>query len=172
MLIPHRRVVQFLLAGLILAGAAATSQKVRGDEKDRPIISKTIDFLDYCFFRTDPSQGYFTEAQYDEAIRKVADGVPYLPAGIALKLFKGIREMKQPVPTRDVVNEPLTSRQEEVLALLGEGKTDREIGAILHLTEATVRSHVHRIIQRLGLENRAQAVVYANRNRETGDSHL
>ena len=107
-----------------------------------------------------------------EAIRKVADGVPYLPAGIALKLFKGIREMKQPVPTRDIVNEPLTSRQEEVLALLGEGKTDREIGAILHLTEATVRSHVHRIIQRLGLENRAQAVVYANRNRETGDSHL
>jgi DNA-binding NarL/FixJ family response regulator len=73
--------------------------------------------------------------------------------------------MKQS-PTRDAVNEPLTSRQEEVLALLGEGRSDREIGETLHLTEATIRSHVHRIIQRLGLENRSQAVVFANRRRK------
>ena len=100
-----------------------------------------------------------------EAINKVADGVPYLPAGIAMKLFKGIRGMRTSVPAKDAINEPLTSRQEEVLVLIGEGKSDQEIGEILHLTEATVRSHVHRIIQRLGVENRAQAVAYANRGR-------
>jgi NarL family two-component system response regulator LiaR len=103
-----------------------------------------------------------------EAINKVADGVPYLPAGIAVKLFKGIREMRTPLPGRSAVDEPLTSRQEEVLILIGEGKTDQEIGEILHLTEATVRSHVHRILQRLGAENRAQAVAYANRFRNEG----
>jgi two-component system, NarL family, response regulator LiaR len=98
-----------------------------------------------------------------EAIRKVADGIPYLPAGIAVKLFKSIRGMK--VSTRKVTDEPLTSRQDEILALLGEGRSDHEIGKTLHLEDATVRSHVHRILQRLGMENRAQAVAYANGRR-------
>jgi NarL family two-component system response regulator LiaR len=102
-----------------------------------------------------------------EAIRKVADGIPYLPAGIAQKLFKVIRAMK--VPARSAVDEPLTSRQGEILALLGEGRSDQEIARTLHLEEATVRSHVHRIIQRLGVENRAQAVAYANGHRKLQD---
>jgi NarL family two-component system response regulator LiaR len=101
-----------------------------------------------------------------EAINKVADGVPYLPAGIAAKLFKGLREMRTSLPGRSAVDEPLTSRQNEVLALLGEGRSDQEISEVLHLTEATVRSHVHRIIQRLGVDNRSQAVAYANRIRD------
>jgi two-component system, NarL family, response regulator LiaR len=92
-----------------------------------------------------------------DAIRKVADGIPYLPSGIAQKLFKGLREMKTPPAGRSAVDEPLTSRQEDVLVLLGEGRSDREIGEILHLTDATVRSHVHNIIQRLGVKNRTQA---------------
>ena len=96
-----------------------------------------------------------------EAIRKVADGIPYLPAGIAQKLFKGIREMK--MPEKGATEEPLTSRQGEILALLGEGRSDQEIGKMLHLEESTVRSHVHRILQRLGVDNRAQAVAYINR---------
>jgi len=101
-----------------------------------------------------------------EAIRRVADGVPYLPAGITLKLFQGVRAMKAPAPANEG-RELLTGRQKEVLALLGEGRSDQEIGNILHLEEATVRSHVHNILQRLGLETRAQAVAYANRPNET-----
>lgn len=100
-----------------------------------------------------------------EAIRKVADGVPYLPSGIAQKLFKGLREMKAPPAGRSAVDEPLTSRQEDVLVLLGEGRSDREIGEMLHLTEATVRSHVHNIIQRLGVKNRTQAVATIHQKR-------
>jgi NarL family two-component system response regulator LiaR len=100
-----------------------------------------------------------------EAIHRVADGVPYLPAGIAAKLFKAIRARKF-IPVSSEAGDPLTSRQEEVLALLGEGRSDGEIGVILHLTEATVRSHVHHILQRLGLESRTQAVAYVNRRRQ------
>jgi NarL family two-component system response regulator LiaR len=100
-----------------------------------------------------------------EAVRKIADGIPYLPAGIAQKLFRGIRAMK--APARGAADESLTTRQEEILALLGEGRPDQEIARTLHLEEATVRSHVHRIIQRLGVENRAQAVAYANGRRKT-----
>ncbi len=100
-----------------------------------------------------------------EAIRKVADGIPYLPSGVTLKLFKSIRDLKKTVSGRRAADEPLTMRQEEVLALIGEGKSDEEISEILHLAEATVRSHVHHIIRRLGVKNRAQAVAHANRLR-------
>jgi two-component system, NarL family, response regulator LiaR len=102
-----------------------------------------------------------------EAIRKVADGVPYLPSGIASKLFSSLRAMKASAPST-AAREPITIRQKEILALLGEGRTDQEIGQILHLGEATVRSHVHNIVQRLGLETRAQVVAYANRKNKTG----
>jgi len=104
-----------------------------------------------------------------DAIRKVADGIPYLPSGIALKLFKSIREMKAPSCGRSSIDEPLTARQGEILALLGEGRADSEIAKTLHLEEPTVRSHVHRILQRLGVENRAQAVAYANGRRKAQD---
>jgi two-component system, NarL family, response regulator LiaR len=97
-----------------------------------------------------------------EAIRKVADGVPYLPSGIALKLFNGLRAQKVAGPV-SAAQEPITIRQKEILVLLGEGHSDEEIGKALHLGEATVRSHVHNILQRLGMETRAQAVAYANR---------
>jgi DNA-binding NarL/FixJ family response regulator len=73
------------------------------------------------------------------------------------------------MPARSAIDEPLTSRQEEILALLGEGRSDQEIARTLHLEEATVRSHVHRIIQRLGVESRAQAVAYANGRRRAQD---
>lgn len=100
-----------------------------------------------------------------EAIRKVADGIPYLPSGIAKKLFSGLRNMRPNLPGRSAVDEPLTIRQEEILALIGEGRSDQEIGKTLHLSDATVRSHVHRIVQRLGLNSRAQVVAYANGRR-------
>lgn len=111
--------------------------------------------------------GYFPKtaprAYLLEAIRKVADGIPYLPSGIAIKLFNGIRSLKSTALARgNAVVEPLTTRQEQILTLLGEGHNDAEIGNILHLEESTVRSHVHNILQRLGLKTRAQAVSYAN----------
>ena len=77
MFAPSHRVVQFIFAVLMLLGAAVGVQQTRADESQQPIISTTIDFLDYCFFRTDPAKGYFTEKQYDEVIRSVAE------AGIA-----------------------------------------------------------------------------------------
>lgn len=98
-----------------------------------------------------------------EAIHKVADGIPYLPSGIALKLFQGIRGLKIPSLEDTTDGEPLTARQEEILKLMGEGRSDQEIGQTLHLEVGTVRSHIHHILQRLGMENRSQLVAYASR---------
>jgi DNA-binding NarL/FixJ family response regulator len=101
-----------------------------------------------------------------EAIRKVADGVPYMPAGITLKLFQGLRRIKSVQPTNDM-QVPLTSRQQEILSLLSEGHSDEEIAKLLHLEESTVRAHVHHILRRLGLKNRTQAVAYAHQRLKT-----
>ena len=95
-----------------------------------------------------------------EAIRKVADGVPYMPVGITLKLFQGLRRIKT-IPSGDT-HPALTTRQQEILMLMSEGKTDEEIGKAFHLQESTVRAHVHHILQRLGLENRGQAIAFVH----------
>ena len=114
--------------------------------------------------------GYVTKeaprAELLQAIRRLAAGEPVLPPEIALKLFSGIRRIKM-VPAEDDLTELLTPRQEEVLALLGEGRSDQEIAQTLHISEGTVRTHVHHILNRLGLENRTQAVAFANRRLET-----
>jgi DNA-binding NarL/FixJ family response regulator len=97
-----------------------------------------------------------------EAIRKVADGVPYMPAGITLKLFQGLRKTK--TASAEVSTQTLlTSRQQEILALIGEGFTNEEIGKRLHLQESTVRAHLHHILRRMGLKNRAQAIAYVHK---------
>ncbi len=101
-----------------------------------------------------------------EAIRKVADGIPYMPAGITLKLFHGLRRIKTAQPLTDA-QIPLTLRQQEILSLLSEGHSDGEIAKLLHLEESTVRAHVHHILRRLGLKNRSQAVAYANQRLKT-----
>ena len=108
--------------------------------------------------------GYFPKTaprQYLlEAIHKVADGVPYMPVGITMKLFQGLRKTKT-VPQSDP-QITITARQREIMMLMAEGKTDEEIANILHLQESTVRAHVHQIGQRLGTENRSQIVAYVH----------
>lgn len=61
--------------GIVLCSVLAATTMAQGPvQPTRParIVSTTIDFLDYCFFRTDPAVGYFTEAQYDAVIRSLA----------------------------------------------------------------------------------------------------
>ncbi|MGE0601739.1 MAG: response regulator transcription factor [Dehalococcoidia bacterium] len=58
----------------------------------------------------------------------------------------------------------LSSREEEVLRLLAEGKANKEIAAALSLSQATVASHVRHVLEKTGSANRAQAVAWAIRN--------
>ena len=60
--------------------------------------------------------------------------------------------------------EVLTEREQDVLRLLGQGQSNKQIARSLHLREETVKTHVSKILHKLGVQSRTQAVLYAMRN--------
>ena len=100
--------------------------------------------------------------QLAEAIRIVARGDALLAPSITRRLIE--RFLRQPVlaPAGSKPLDQLTTREREVLELIAHGLSNSEIAARLYLTEATVKTHVAHIYRKLGLRDRAQAVVYAH----------
>jgi NarL family two-component system response regulator LiaR len=91
------------------------------------------------------------------SIRQVHRGEPTLEPEIARKV---LFELAQP-PKRPPTPDPLTGRELEVLRLIAQGKSNREIAEDLVLAEMTVRTHVSHILGKLHLASRTQAALYA-----------
>ena len=100
--------------------------------------------------------------QLVDAIRMVATGGCWLPPGLTEKLFRGIA--KKPQGEDSAKLSLLTAREIEVFKLLGEAKTNSEIADLLYISEHTVKVHVGRILEKLGLSSRAEAVKFAIRS--------
>jgi NarL family two-component system response regulator LiaR len=94
-----------------------------------------------------------------QAIRDVYRGEPSLHPTVALKLMNELDREPEMPPTE----EPLTERELEVLKLIAQGHTNREIGEQLHLSERTVGKYGSNILDKLHLANRTQAALYALR---------
>lgn len=94
------------------------------------------------------------------AIREVSQGRAYLPPAIAARLLARLRKNKR-MPQAEIMVEKLTPREIEVADWVGKGLTNRQIADALTLTEGTVRTHVHNILQKLNLQNRNQLILYA-----------
>ena len=95
-------------------------------------------------------------------VRAVAGGAAYLSPRIAHKVItrlSGGRLARAATARRQV--ETLTPREREVLALVGRGMSNQDVGRELFLSEGTVKSHVSAILLRLGLDNRGQAAIVA-----------
>lgn len=101
--------------------------------------------------------------EFLRGVREVAAGNTFLPPDVAARLARGVRHTRNPLPQNDGLIEPLTPREQEVLALLSEGLSNGAIARRLHLSGSTVRVHVSNILGKLGLENRNQAIVYVLR---------
>ncbi|MFC8711986.1 response regulator [Streptomyces sp. NPDC057197] len=97
------------------------------------------------------------------AVRTVARGQslldPSATARLMARLRGGPREEPDALPG-------LTDREREILALIGEGLTNRQIGQRLYLAEKTVKNHISRLLAKLGVERRVQAAVIATRARD------
>jgi DNA-binding NarL/FixJ family response regulator len=94
-------------------------------------------------------------------VRAAADGGSVLSTGIAADLLDRIRRASaEPGSERT----RLSAREAEVLRLITEGRSNTEIAAALEISEQTVKNHVSALLEKLGVENRIQAAVYAVRH--------
>jgi DNA-binding NarL/FixJ family response regulator len=154
----------------VLDGIEATRRIAAAQPGARVLILTTFGLDTYVFdaLRAGASGFMLKDAPPEElvaAVRLVARG----DALLAPAVTRGVIEefARRPVP-RTVEPSPalaeLTAREREVLELLARGRSNPEICAELVISEATAKTHVARILQKLGLRDRVQAVIYAYEN--------
>jgi DNA-binding NarL/FixJ family response regulator len=96
-----------------------------------------------------------------EGVRVVARGDALLAPSVTKRLIEQFTSRPAARPQTDVDLSVLTDREREVLREVAQGRDNREIAAALFIAEQTVKSHVSRVFTKLGLRDRAQAVVIA-----------
>ena len=158
-----------------LGGIPATRQICAELPDTHVIILTTYDADDLVFEGIKAgAKGYLlkeaTGETLVEAVQGVMQGESQLDPVVARKVldeFQRLAAMSSGDPARELpdslVVEPLTPREEQVLNLLTEGLSNREIGEELHLTEGTVKNYVSAIIAKLHANDRTHAVVTAIR---------
>ena len=95
------------------------------------------------------------------AVRTVAGGQGLLDPAVTLRVIEAFAAAPSPDPVRAGALAQLTERETDVLTLVATGLTNAEIAARLYLGEATVKTHVSRVLLKLGLRDRVQAVAFA-----------
>ncbi|MBX9258459.1 response regulator transcription factor [Desmonostoc muscorum CCALA 125] len=135
-------------------GVAAITAICNEFENSRIIVLTTYDG-DEDIYRglKAGAKGYLLkDAEPDEllaAIRVVNTGQKYIPASVGAKLAERVGILQ------------LSKRELEVIRLMATGKTNQEIGAVLQISEGTVKYHVNNILSKLGVSDRIQAVITA-----------
>jgi len=113
------------------------------------------------------AEGYLlkdmSEAELEQVLSRIAAGEPALSRGLAAKILDEFARVSRDAAAREKEDD-LTQREREVLQLVAEGATNREIAAALFVSENTVNFHMKNILAKLHLKNRAQAVAYAIRS--------
>jgi len=113
------------------------------------------------------AQGYLLKdlepTKLYDLLESVSRGEVPLSGVVAAKILKEFaRPNKDPAPMPEMIDE-LTPRETDILQLVVDGKTNKEIAASLFITENTVKIHLRNILEKLHLQNRIQAAVYAVR---------
>lgn len=131
----------------------------------RVLMLTTFDIDEYIFeaMRAGASGFLLKDALPDElaaAVRVVARGDALLDPAVTRRMIENFVLATAP-PPEPVSLEPLTPREREVLTLIARGLSNQEIAREIVLAEQTVKSHVSRVFTKLGLRDRAQAVIAA-----------
>nr|WP_022881018.1 response regulator transcription factor [Gryllotalpicola ginsengisoli] len=146
-------------------GIAATSAILAELPATRVLVLTTFDLDEYAFgaLRAGASGFLLKDARPEDllgAIRAVAAG----DAVVAPRVTRRLLELfghELPEGRRADPAEGLTPREREILVAIGRGLSNPEIAAELFLTESTVKTHVGRVLAKLGLRDRVHAVIYA-----------
>jgi DNA-binding NarL/FixJ family response regulator len=138
------------------------------------LIVTTFDRDDYLFSALEAgASGFLLKNAGPEelvsAVRVVAGGDALLAPEVTRRVIERFaREAAHPVATADrkplALADPLTERETEVLRLMADALSNAEIAARLYIGEATVKTHVSNVLQKLGARDRVQAVVLAHRS--------
>ncbi|WP_327715077.1 response regulator transcription factor [Streptomyces sp. NBC_00490] len=96
------------------------------------------------------------------AVRTVASGQSMLDPATTARLMRSLRADPAESPGMSPELASLSPRERDILALIGEGLTNREIGKKLYLSEKTVKNHISRLLAKLGVQRRVQAAVIAS----------
>jgi DNA-binding NarL/FixJ family response regulator len=146
-------------------GIEATRRLTEGNSGARVLILTTFDLDVYVYgaLRAGASGFLLKDRPPEElvtAVRVVASGEALLAPSVTRRLIEEFaKRPKEPTPPKGL--DELTDREREVLVLMAEGLSNTEIAARLFVAETTVKSHVGRVLQKLQLRDRAQAVVLA-----------
>jgi DNA-binding NarL/FixJ family response regulator len=156
-------------------GIEATRDIVAAGLPSRVLILTTFDLDDYVYagLRAGASGFLLKDTQPDDlvaAIRTIAAGDAVLAPGATQRLIRQFAATApQPGPAGGEraaqIRGALTGREQDVFARIAAGLSNSEIAAALHLSEGTVKIHVGRILAKLGLRDRVQAVVLAYESR-------
>ncbi|MFD7629403.1 response regulator [Streptomyces sp. NPDC059851] len=149
-----------------MGGIEATSAITTAGSAVKVLVLTTFDLDEYVYeaLRAGASGFLLKDASADqlaEAVRVVAAGEALLSPNITKRLITEFSRLGAPrAPSKARIAE-LTERETEVLALIAQGLSNAEIAARLVVAEQTVKTHVGRILVKLGLRDRTQAAVYA-----------
>jgi DNA-binding NarL/FixJ family response regulator len=157
-----------------LDGIAATRQLARAVPKVRVLILTTFEQDDYIFgaLRAGASGFLLKRTRPEEllaAVHTIAAGDSLLSPSVTRRVIDRMAQQPTPELADQAKLDALTPREREVLERVARGLSNREIAAALAVEESTVRTHVKRVLMKLGLRDRVQAVIFAY---ETGLNRL
>ena len=150
----------------VLDGLQATRQIAAADGSPRVLILTTFDLDDYVYEALRAGASGFllkddTAAELVHAVRVVAAGEALLAPSVTRRLIADFARRPTAGAPPPAVLGALTARETEVLRLIARGLSNAEISGTLVIAEQTTKTHVGRILAKLGLRDRAQAVVLA-----------
>jgi DNA-binding NarL/FixJ family response regulator len=153
----------------VMDGLEATRQiltTAAGAGRPRVLMLTTFDLDEYVYEALRAGASGFvlkdaTTAELIHAVKVVAAGDALLAPSVTRRLITGFTRKPPAVPVAPAALDVLTSRETEVLMLIAQGMSNTQISDTLCIAGETTRTHIKRILAKLGLRDRAQAVVIA-----------
>jgi DNA-binding NarL/FixJ family response regulator len=148
-----------------LDGVAATREVLASSPDVKVVVLTTFEQDDYIFDALSAGASAFLlkrtkPEELITAIHTVAEGDSLLSPSVTRRVIDRMATQPSPVTTSERLD-VLTAREREVLELISRGLSNREIADTFVIEESTVKTHVKRILMKLGLRDRVQAVIFA-----------